>query len=105
MDGSSVQALFSAEVHAINNLIALINDAKTSVRFLAFSFTDHPLAQAMIDRASAGVDVKGIYEAYGSNSIYSELKTFWCAQIPVRQDGNPKYLHNKVMIVDNSIVA
>lgn len=105
LDGSPVQVLFSAEDHAINNLIALIKDAKTSIRFLTFSFTDHPLAQSMIDRANVGVDVKGIFEAYGSNSIYSELKTFWCAQIPVRQDGNPRYLHNKLIIVDNSIVV
>ncbi len=105
LDGSAVQVLFSAEDHAINNLIALVNDAKVSIRFLAFSFTDDPLAQSMVDRAKAGVDVKGIYETYGSTSIYSELKTFWCAQIPVRQDGNPSYLHHKVIIVDNSIVV
>ena len=105
LDGTAVQVLFSAEDHTISNLIALVNDAKTSIRFLAFSFTDYPLAKAMIDRALVGVDVRGVYETFGSNSLGSELKTFWCAHIPVRQDGNSSFLHDKIIIIDNSIVV
>lgn len=105
LDGTPIQVLFSAEDHAVSNLIALVNDAKTSIRFLAFSFTDYPLSQAMIDRAKAGVDVKGVYETFGSTGTGSELKTFWCAQIPVRQDGNVSFLHDKIIIIDNSIVV
>ena len=105
LDGTPIQVLFSAEDHVVSNLIALVNDAKVSVRFLAFSFTDYPLAQAMIDRAKAGVDVKGVYETFGSTSTGSELKTFWCAGVPVRQDGNGSFLHDKIIIIDNSIVV
>jgi phosphatidylserine/phosphatidylglycerophosphate/cardiolipin synthase-like enzyme len=106
LDGTPIQVLFSAEDHAINNLIALINDAQTSIRFLAFSFTDYPLTQAMIDRAKAGVDLKGIYETWGSSSAGSELKTFVCAGMMVRRDDNDRViLHDKVIIVDNTIVA
>jgi len=105
LDGTSIQVLFSAEDHAVSNLIALVNDAKISVRFLAFSFTDYPLAKAMIDRAKAGVDVKGVFEAFGSNGTRSELKTFFCADVPARQDGNPSFLHDKIIIIDNSIVV
>ncbi len=105
LDGSPLQILFSAEDHAISNLIAIVNDAKVNIRFLAFSFTDYPLAQAMIDRAKAGADVKGVYETFGSNSTGSELKTFWCAKVPVRQDGNPSFLHDKIIIIDNTIVV
>jgi phosphatidylserine/phosphatidylglycerophosphate/cardiolipin synthase-like enzyme len=105
LDGTPIQVLFSAEDKAVGNLIALVNDAKSSIRFLAFSFTDYPLAQAMIDRAKAGVDLKGVYETFGSNSIGSELKTFLCAGMPVRQDGNGSFLHHKLIIIDNTIVA
>jgi len=105
LDGAPIQVLFSAEDHVVNNLIALVKDAKVNIRFLAFSFTDYPLAQAMIDRAKAGVDVKGVYETFGSTSRGSELKTFWCAGVPVRQDGNPSFLHDKIIIIDNSIVV
>jgi phosphatidylserine/phosphatidylglycerophosphate/cardiolipin synthase-like enzyme len=105
LDGTPIQILFSAEDNAVGNLIALVNDAKSSIRFLAFSFTDYPLAQAMIDRSKAGVDVKGVFETFGSNGTRSELRTFWCANVPARQDGNGSFLHHKVIIIDNSIVV
>jgi len=105
LDGTPIQVLFSPEDHAVNNLIALVNDAQTSIRFLAFSFTDYPLAQAMIDRSAAGVSVQGVYETFGSSSPRAELKTFLCAHVPVRQDGNPSFLHDKVIIIDDSIVV
>ena len=105
LDGTPLQVLFSSEDHVVSNLIALVNDAQASIRFLAFSFTDYPLAKAMIDRTAAGVDVKGVYETFGSTGTGSELKTFWCAGVPVRQDGNGSFLHDKIIIIDNSIVA
>ncbi|MCC7118562.1 MAG: hypothetical protein IT310_08570 [Anaerolineales bacterium] len=106
LEGTPIQILFSAEDRAVDKLIALVKDAKTSIRFLAFSFTDYPLAQAMIDRAKAGVDLKGIYETFGSNSSGSELKTFICAGLNVRRDGNESsFLHDKIIIIDNSIVV
>jgi phosphatidylserine/phosphatidylglycerophosphate/cardiolipin synthase-like enzyme len=105
LDGTPIQVLFSPEDHAVNNLIALVNDAKINIRFLAFSFTDYPLAKAMIDRSKVGVDVKGVYETFGSLSTGSELKTFSCAQVSVRQDGNASFMHDKIIIIDNSIVV
>jgi len=105
LDGSAVQALFSPEDKVMSNLLPVVNDAKTSIRFLAFSFTDYPLAQVMINRANAGVDVKGVFETFGSTSPSSELQTLWCAHLPVRQDGNPSFLHDKIIIVDNNIVV
>lgn len=105
VDGTPVQVLFSPEDKIVSNLIALVKDAQVSVRFLAFSFTDYPLAQTMIDRAKAGVDVKGVFETFGSSSPNSELQTFWCAGVPARQDGNSGFLHDKLIIVDNSIVV
>jgi len=105
LDGTPVQVLFSSEDHALASLIALVGDAKTNIRFLAFSFTDYPLAQAMIDRAKAGVNVQGVFETFGSTSPSAELKTFWCAGLPVRQDGNDGFLHDKVIIIDDSIIV
>ena len=105
LDGTPIQVIFSAEDNALANLIALVADSQTSIRFLAFSFTDYPLAQAMIDRSKAGVEVKGVFETFGSSGDRSELKTFWCAGLPVRQDGNGSFLHDKIIIIDNSIVV
>jgi len=104
LDGTPVQVLFTPEDKAMSKMIAVVNDAQTSIRFLAFSFTDDPLAQVMIERAQAGVNVSGVFEAFGSNSPNSELSKLWCAGLPVRQDGNSSFLHHKLIIVDDSIV-
>lgn len=105
LDGTPIQVLFSPEDKVVGNLIALMSDAQTSIRFLAFSFTDYPMAETMIARAQNGVDVQGVFETFGSNSPRSELKTLWCAGLPVRQDGNGSFLHHKVIVIDNSIVV
>lgn len=104
IDGSPIQVLFSPEDKVMRHIIGVVRDAKASVRFLAFSFTDSSLSQAMIDRAKNGVDVRGVFETFGSNSPNSELRTLWCAGLPVRQDGSSAFLHHKVIIVDGSIV-
>jgi phosphatidylserine/phosphatidylglycerophosphate/cardiolipin synthase-like enzyme len=105
LEDTPIQVLFSPEDDVVDNLIALLNDAQVSIRFLAFSFTEYPMAQAMVARAQSGVDVQGVFETFGSNSPRSMLKTLWCAGLTVRQDGNGSFLHHKVIIVDNSIVV
>ncbi len=104
INGTPVQVLFAAEDGVIGHLIPIVENAQSSVRFLAFSFTDYPLAKAMIDRAAVGVDVAGVFEKVGSETEFAELRTLHCAGVPVRQDGNPSFLHHKLIIVDEHIV-
>jgi phosphatidylserine/phosphatidylglycerophosphate/cardiolipin synthase-like enzyme len=104
VNGTPIQVYFSPEDHVLEHMIPVVSSATSSIRFMAFSFTDFPLAKAMLDRASAGVDVAGVFEKVGSETDSSELRTFYCAKVPARQDGNPKFLHDKVIIVDNRFV-
>jgi phosphatidylserine/phosphatidylglycerophosphate/cardiolipin synthase-like enzyme len=97
--------IFTSEDHAIETtIIPLVNTAATSIRFLAFSFTDYPLAKAMIDRAKQGVNVAGVMDKTQSGGTGAELGTFVCAGVPVRQDGNPQFMHNKIIVVDSRYV-
>jgi phosphatidylserine/phosphatidylglycerophosphate/cardiolipin synthase-like enzyme len=104
LNGTPIQIYFSPEDKVLDHIIPMVSAAQSNIRFMAFSFTDYPLAKAMIDRAATGVDVAGIYEKVGSETEGSELKTFFCARVPVRQDGNPRFLHDKIIILDNHIV-
>src|SRR5262245_43934255 len=104
VNGTPIQIYFSPEDNVLDHMIPVVSSAKSSIRFMAFSFTDFPLAKAMLDRASAGVDVAGVFEKVGSDTESSELRTFFCAKVPARQDGNPKFLHDKVIVVDNRFV-
>jgi phosphatidylserine/phosphatidylglycerophosphate/cardiolipin synthase-like enzyme len=104
VNGTPIQIYFSPEDHVLEHMIPVVSSATKSIHFMAFSFTDYPLAKAMLDRAGAGVDVSGVFEKVGSETDSSELRTFFCAKVPARQDGNPKFLHDKVIIVDNRLV-
>jgi phosphatidylserine/phosphatidylglycerophosphate/cardiolipin synthase-like enzyme len=97
--------VFTSEDAALEQaIIPIVNFAQSSIRFLAFSFTDFPLANAMIERALNGVNVAGVYEKVGSDTDAAEFDTLACAGILVRRDGNPTFMHNKVIIVDERFV-
>ena len=104
INGTNIQVLFSPEDHAINNIIAYIQSAKKSIRFLAFSYTEDHLGTAMLDAQKKGVQVSGVFESTGSDTQYSQMPPLYCAKNPVRQDGNPSFLHHKVIIIDERTV-
>ncbi len=104
INGTPVQVLFSPEDKAISHIVPYVQRAKTSVLFMAFTYTQPDLGAAMIERLNNGVKVSGVFESTGSDSEYSEMTPLFCAKAPVRQDGNPAFLHHKVIIIDNRIV-
>src|SRR5215207_365065 len=105
VDGSRIVVVFTSEDPALENaIVPIVKSATQRIRFLTFSFTDFPLADAMSERSKAGVDVAGVFEKVGSETDASELKTLMCRNVPVKQDGNPGFLHHKVIVVDERIV-
>jgi phosphatidylserine/phosphatidylglycerophosphate/cardiolipin synthase-like enzyme len=102
--GTSIQVYFAPEDQVINHLIPLVQGAQESIRFMAFAYTQDDLAAAMLERAHAGVDVAGIFERTGSETEFSAMPRLYCAGVPVRQDGNPAFLHHKVIVIDQEIV-
>ena len=104
LDGTAILVLFSPEDKAINHLMPYVQAAQTSIDFLAFSYTQERLGAAMIERKNAGVDVRGVFETTGSTDASSQMPPLFCAHAPVRQDGNPAFMHDKVIIIDDHIV-
>ena len=105
VDGSLIKVIFTSEDPALEDaIIPVVNSATRTIRFLAFSFTDFPLANAMIIRSQNGVDVAGVFDKTQSGGQGAEIGTLLCAQVPVRQDGNPQFMHNKTIVVDERYV-
>ena len=105
VNDSTIWVIFTPEDAALEQaIIPLVNAAQSEIRFLAFSFTDYPLANAMIHRFQNGVNVAGVYERVGSDTDASEFKTLYCAGVAVRKDDNPSFMHDKVIIVDQRYV-
>jgi len=105
VNGTQVWVVFTSEDGALEQaIIPIVGSAQSSIRFLAFSFTDFPLANTMIARAQSGVSVAGVYEKVGSDTDAAEFKTLFCGGVSVRRDGNPSFMHNKVIVVDERFV-
>ena len=105
VEGTTINVIFTSEDRSLEQaIIPLVSSAQSSIRFLAFSFTDYPLANSMVMRSQSGVDVAGVYEKVGSDSEASEFATLHCGGVAVRRDGNGSFMHNKVIIVDGRFV-
>jgi phosphatidylserine/phosphatidylglycerophosphate/cardiolipin synthase-like enzyme len=104
IDKTKIQVLFSPEDKAISQIVPYVQGAKKSIRFLAFSFTQPQLGEAMLEAAKRNVSISGVFETVGADSEFGEMTPLACAKIPVRIDGNFAFLHHKVIIIDNRIV-
>lgn len=104
INDTPIQILFSAEDEVVTQLVPILESAEKSIRFMAFSFTHDALGAVVQAKVEEGVDVMGIFETRGSETQYSEMPALYCANVPVRQDGNKGTFHHKVFIIDDEIV-
>jgi phosphatidylserine/phosphatidylglycerophosphate/cardiolipin synthase-like enzyme len=105
INGSLVEVYFSPEDGVLQRILSAVQNAEQSICFLAYSFTSDQLAQALIERSQAGVRVQGVFDKdqYHSNegTEYDRLRS---AKIDVYLDGNPRLMHDKVIIIDGQVV-
>lgn len=95
---------FSPQGDVAEQVIRRIQTARSSIHFLAFSFTADSIANAMVERIHAGLVVRGVFEmrnAIGSSSKLALLKS---SGGDVVTDGNCYIMHHKVIIIDKHIV-
>ena len=100
-----VDTYFSPDDGVQAAMIDLIDHAQTSIVFMAYSFTADPLADAMIERAHAGVTVEGVMDTdqikSNTGSEYDRMRK---AGISINRDNIAGQMHNKVIIIDGEIV-
>lgn len=105
IDNERTEVYFSPEAGVAKRIIELVEAARASIHFLAYSFTSDEIADAMIGRAQAGLDITGVIERsqYYSNEG-TEFDRLRLAGVDVRLDGNNDNMHHKVIIIDERIV-
>ncbi len=104
LDDGEWTALFSPDVEVAPKLIELIDDANSTIEFLAFSFTSDEIAGAMLARSDAGVRVRGVVESDQAAAVGAQYEALREGGMDVRLDGNPGTMHHKVIILDGEIV-
>jgi phosphatidylserine/phosphatidylglycerophosphate/cardiolipin synthase-like enzyme len=105
--GVQVENYFASEKELAPLIGDLVSQAQNEVRFMAFSFTHEDVGEAMIERAEAGVNVQGVFETTGSETEYSyypDMLDAGLGNLQVRQDGNNRLMHHKVIIIDGQTV-
>lgn len=96
---------FFSPVDAINkHVVAAINAAKKNVRFLAFSYTDKAISQAMIAAHKRNVLVQGVMENQNVKGTGSAFPALQSAGVDILADGNCYIMHHKTIIIDDQIV-
>ncbi len=102
LGGVQVENYFSPLDGVMAKLVSYVQAAQKSIHFMAFTYTHADLANAMIERATAGVDVEGVIENRGASQ--GAFVPLFCAQLPVRLDGNKYTMHHKVIVIDGQVV-
>jgi len=102
--GVAVENYFAPEDGVAAKIARRLQMAQKTLDFLAFSFTDDNLGEAVRTLAASGVKVRGVFEKTGSETKYSEYGRFKAAGLDVLQDGNPYLMHHKVFIIDGQTV-
>ncbi|MBW8009967.1 MAG: phospholipase [Chloroflexi bacterium] len=104
IEGTQVEVYFSPEDDTDDRIIELIDRAEESIYFMAFSFTSDPIAEALLRADARGVYVAGIFETSQASNTGGEFFQMADLGLPVELDGNPKFMHHKVIIIDSRIV-
>jgi phosphatidylserine/phosphatidylglycerophosphate/cardiolipin synthase-like enzyme len=106
VNGTTLEVFFAPDDGAEAALVGLLDTARHSIRFLAYSFTSDPLGEAIVRADRAGLVVEGVMDTdQAESNTGTELPGFRLDGIDVRLDGNPGQMHEKVFIVDEEIVV
>jgi phosphatidylserine/phosphatidylglycerophosphate/cardiolipin synthase-like enzyme len=101
INGTEIECYFAPEDGVEAQIIEELMSANNSVYFAIFTFTSKPIAETLIDLHNQGVKVKGIYEKR-QNSTYCTYHLLHGAGIEVIWDKNPKTMHHKFFLIDNT---
>jgi phosphatidylserine/phosphatidylglycerophosphate/cardiolipin synthase-like enzyme len=100
LGGTNVEVFFSPEDGVAKHVLQRLAAAKQSIHFMAFSYTEDKISDAMVTKRKAGLVVRGVFEtqnAGGSGADFGRLKQ---GGVDVLEDGNCYILHHKVIIID-----
>ncbi len=94
---------FSPKGGCEDQVLYWLGRANVSVHALIYSFTLDSIGDALIAAHNREVEVKILFEK-SQISQYSEYKRLKASGVPVRNDTNSDLMHDKVLIVDGTIV-
>ena len=104
VEGTQIEVMFSPEMRVGDHIVALLQSAEESIHIMAFNLTLDTIAETILRRAGEGIEVQGLFDAGQSQNQGSDVPRFEDSGLDILLDGNPRKMHHKVIIVDESIV-
>ena len=103
INGVKIENYFCPEDNCESHIISLIDNAKSDIYFMSFSFTNEAIADSLIKKSS--LKIKGIFDSSQSSNKYSQFKRLKDFGLDVKLDSNKYKMHHKVFIIDNETVV
>ena len=85
-------------------IVKAIDDSEREVLVQAYGFTHNGIAQALVRAHQRGVTVRVLLDQKSHTSNRYVIGVLTDAQIEMREDGKHAIAHNKVMVIDQTIV-
>src|SRR5215216_7985026 len=106
IEGTRIDTFFSPDDGVLAALVPVLESARKSIYFLAYSFTANQLGEIVRQKAEADLIVAGVMDDGQVRSNQgTEFDPFRQADLDVRLDGIDGLMHHKVFIVDEKIVV
>lgn len=104
LTATPVEVYFSPKGGAQEAIVREIGMARSSILVQAYSFTSAPIAKALIEAKKRGVAVATILDKSQRTERYSGATFLKNEGIPVMIDAAHAIAHNKVMVIDSTVV-
>ncbi len=96
----TIDANFSPHGGCTEAIVKELNSAKTEIHVQAYSFTNKPIAKALIDAKKKGIKIEVILDKSQQSQKYSSADFVAHAGIPTYIDRAHAIAHNKIIIID-----
>jgi phosphatidylserine/phosphatidylglycerophosphate/cardiolipin synthase-like enzyme len=101
---SPIEVFFSPNSGSTEAIVREIDRARSELLVQAYSFTSAPIAQALLKAHKRGVRVAVILDKSQKTQKYSSATFLANAGIPTFIDDKHAIAHNKIILVDRSVV-
>lgn len=107
MSAEVVGVYFTPSTHepsAARAIVKAIDESQREVLVQAYGFTHNGIAQALVRAHQRGVDVRVLMDQKSQIANQYVVGVLTEAHVVLRQDGKHAIAHNKVMVIDQSLV-
>lgn len=101
---SQISVYFSPNGGATTAFVRELHNAQKEVLVQAYSFTSAPIAQALVEAYKRGVKVIAVLDKSQRSERYTAATFLANAGIPVLIDDKHAIAHNKIVIIDRSVL-